>query len=348
MAACSRVESAHPEGSEIRFQVADYRASVAATKANDDYKTEYGSVPFGAYAWYKGQNPVDNAVFMTNQKVSYNADSNVWFTEGCAYYWPKWGSIDFICYSPYSTDGIPAVDENTITYTSWDVAANPNTDLMYADKAIGQTENANTYYYSGVPVLFRHALAKIGFTMRLAYNEMTPDTGDKTKWEVTVNSVSLKNIYTKGSLELTLENGNWQLPAGSAWTTEGSATEIVFDSSALEVFKTTEPQILQEDMFILPQTLDKGQKLVMNISIKTWRDTGNGYPEEPFIKETSIEMAAALASTNILSWGMNHYIKYNLILAPSLSVDGLSPIEITFDPTAADWETIELNTLIQI
>ena len=348
MAACSRVQSNHPENSEILFQVAGYRTRDAATKAPEDYKDQYGSVPFGAYSWFKGENPVDNTSFMTNQKVSYNATDNIWFTEGHTYYWPKGGSLDFICYSPYSTEGNPSVEENTITYTSWDVAANPGVDLQYSDKAIGQKENVNTYYYSGVPVLFRHALAKIGFTMRLAYSEMTPETGDKTKWEVSVNSLGLKNIYTKGSLELTFCDGQWTLPANRVWTTEGSATDYNYDCSTLEVFKSTEPQTLWEDMFILPQSLDQGQKLSMNLSIKTWRDTGDGYPEEPFIKEMSIEMDASLSTESVIAWGMNHYIKYNLILAPSLSADGINPTEITFDPAEADWETLELNTIIKL
>ena len=348
MAACSRVQLNHPENNEIRFQVAGYHSYVLNTKAHDDYKDDYGSVPFGAYSWYKGDNPADNEVFMVNQKVSYNAIDNIWFTEGSTYYWPKWGTLDFICYSPFSTAGVPVVEEGSIKYDSWDVEANPNIDLLYADKAIGLSDNLTTYYYNGVPVLFHHALAKVSFTMRLAYSEMTPETGDKTKWEVTLNSISLKNIPTKGSLELTLENGSWALPANRVWTSDGSKTNFSFDCSSLQVFKDTEPQLLSEGLFVLPQTLDQGQKIVLNLSIKTWRDTGNGYPEEPFIKETSIEMNASLSSGTILAWGMNQSIKYNLILTPSLSLDGVKPVEITFDPTEADWETIELNTQINI
>ena len=89
MAACSRVQLDHQEDMEIRFQVAGYRISGADTKANTDYKTNYQSVPFGAYAWFKGDNPADDATFMTNQKVAYEATQNVWFTEGVAYYWPS-------------------------------------------------------------------------------------------------------------------------------------------------------------------------------------------------------------------------------------------------------------------
>ena len=348
MAACSRVQLNRPEDTEIHFQVASYRASGAETKANADYKTDYQSVPFGAYAWYKGENPADDATFMTNQKVAYNGTNNVWFTEGVTYYWPKWGSLDFICYSPYSTAGVPAVDEDSIKYNSWDVMANQDVDLMYADKASGLTENLTTYYYSGVPVLFRHALAKVAFSMRLAYSEMTPDTGDKTKWEVTLNSISLNDIRTKGSLNLTLENGVWTLPENKVWTPDDTKTSISFDCSALEVFKDTIPQTLSDSFFVLPQALNLGQKIALNLTIKTWRDTGNGYPVDPFIQETSIEINASLSTANIVAWGMNQNIKYNLIIAPSLSVDGIKPVQITFDPADADWETIELNTQINI
>ena len=348
LAACSRMEfDGGNRNAPIRFQMAGYRASEAATKAPDDYMDSFGSVPFGAYAWYKGNNPADDATFMTNEKVAYNTVDSVWTTVSATYYWPKWGSLDFICYSPFSESGVPAVDEDSITYSSWDVQANPDTDLMYADKATGLTDNVSTYYYSGVPVLFRHALAKVAFSMRLAYAEMTPATGDKTKWEVTLNSISLKDIRTKGSLGLTLENGSWALPENKVWAADTTArADIPFDCSALEVFKDTIPQTLSESMYVLPQKLDQGQKIVMNLTIKTWRDTGNGYPDEPFIQETSIEMSAALTTATILAWGMNQDITYNLILAPSKSVDGINPIGITFDPATADWEKIELNIQI--
>lgn len=344
LAACSRVQLERPEDNEIRFQVAGYRASEVDTKAT----AEYGFVPFGAYAWYKGMNPEDNAAFMINEKVAYNATENIWYTVGDTYYWPKSGALDFICYSPYSASGVPVIEEDTVKYNSWDVSANPDVDLQYADKAIGFTDNLTTYYYHGVPVLFRHALAKVAFTMRLAYSEMTPATGDKTKWEVTVNSIELRNIRTRGSLELTLNEGTWALPGTKVWTCDDTRRDISFDCSAIEVFKDTNPQTILESSLVLPQMLNQDQKLFMDLSIKTWRDTGNGYPEEPFIKEASVEMNAALSSETIQAWRMNQNIIYNIILAPSKSDDGVKPIEITFDPAEEGWETIELNTQINI
>ena len=150
LAACSRVQMELPE-SEVSFQVAGLRP---ATKAPEDYKNDYQSVPFGAYAWFKGQDPADNTSFMLNQEVAYDASGNRWVPVGTTYYWPKSGSLDFICYSPYAAAGGPVIGENTIDYNGWDVSAHPTVDLLYADKAEGLRNHTTTYAYSGVPVLF--------------------------------------------------------------------------------------------------------------------------------------------------------------------------------------------------
>ncbi len=79
LAACSKNEIAN--GPKISFQVARY-----ATKADPaDYKDNYLSVPFGAYAWYKGVSAADNTTFMTNQKVSYNSALSVYLNSGNVY-----------------------------------------------------------------------------------------------------------------------------------------------------------------------------------------------------------------------------------------------------------------------
>lgn len=347
VAACARVQTDYPGGEEIRFQVASY--GTPATKAGEtDYKQDYGSVPFGAYAWYKGETPAENRDFMVNQKVSYNSSDNLWITEGSTYYWPKGGSLDFICYSPYSTAGVPAIGEDSITYTDYDVNANPDTDLLYADKSCGLGQNAVTYYYNGVPVLFRHALARLSFSLRLAYSEITATTGDKTKWEVTVNSISIKNVRTSGSLSIGLESGAWALPASQVWTPNAATTDIALDCSALHTFTDTNPQDVGSGFMVLPQSLGLGQKLILNLTINTWRDNGSGYGTEPFVKETSVEVEAAVGVTTLDKWGINQNIHYNLILTPSLSDGSQLPTEITFDPAVADWENITTTAEINI
>ena len=343
LAACSRVQMELPE-SEVSFQVAGLRP---ATKAPEDYKNDYQSVPFGAYAWFKGQDPADNTSFMLNQEVAYDASGNRWVPVGTTYYWPKSGSLDFICYSPYAAAGGPVIGENTIDYNGWDVSAHPTVDLLYADKAEGLRNNTTTYAYSGVPVLFRHALSRLRFTVRMAYTEVTASTGDKTKWEVDVNSITLKDIRTTGSLSLEWEGGLWKKPASGAWTPDGTKEDIALDCSALQTFADTTPQEVGESFLVLPQPLDLGQRLVFNLTIRTWRDTGSGYPVAPFITETAIEVAAGLDNVSLPAWGINQYIHYTLTLTPSHGANA-DPSEITFDPAVADWDTIDTHANINI
>ena len=90
LAACTMTQVSGPS-QEISFS--------AMTRANTDYKDGYSGVPFGAFAWFKGDDPADNANFMVNQQVAYESAGNRWVPSGTTYYWPKSGKLDFICYS---------------------------------------------------------------------------------------------------------------------------------------------------------------------------------------------------------------------------------------------------------
>lgn len=346
-AACTAFE---PDNSfeKVRFQTARFvTGDATATKAPADYADDYGGVPFGAFSWYKGEDPADNTVFMTNQKVAYDSAEHIWSPLGTTYYWPAGGSLDFICYSPWS-DTPPAVGEDGITFSAWNVASNPYVDLMYSDKSTGLSKNASTYYYNGVPVLFRHALARVSFAIKLAYAEATPSTGDKTKWEVTVDALTLKNLRTSGDLSLTLDSGEWKKPDSGVWTSDGAKTDVSLDCSALTTFTDTAPQIVCEPFLVLPQSLDQGQKVELKLTIKTWRDIGSGYPVEPFITEANVAVDASLGSISLTKWGINQSIKYNLVLTPTSGVSTDAPAEITFDPAVSEWENITSEANINI
>ena len=355
-AACARIDR-DDSLEEIFFRVASFGSP--GTKA-DDYKDNYASVPFGAYAYFKADNPTDNTNFMINQKIAFNG-IDTWSPEGSTYYWPKSGSLDFICYSPYSEDGIdtplPVITEDSINYPAWDVNSHRDVDILYSDKAVGQTGNANTYYYNGVPVLFHHALSRVGFKVRLAYSEIQPETMDKTKWEVTVNSITLKDILTTGSMGLTLNGTTWDKPNNGIWTSDGSSEDIVLDVSSLGPLTDTEPQTVGESFLVLPQSLEEGQKVILNLTIKTFRDIGSGYVQ--VLQETDVPIEASLANGSLNKWGMNQSISYTLVLMPSRStgtgvdsdgdgIDDQVPSEIHFDPAVEGWESVSVNAAINI
>jgi hypothetical protein len=365
LAACSKQESGN--GPEISFQIARYSAQTKADPA--DYKDNYLSVPFGAYAWYKGVSAADNTTFMTNQKVSYNSAQNVWKPEGSTYYWPKTGSIDFICYAPYTADGsaapAPAISENSIAYADWDVAAHPDVDVMYADKAPGMSNNVTTYYYNGVPTLFHHALARVSFRIRAAYLEKTdPDTNTKTRWEVTVNSIGVGNVFTKGSLDLSLnaDGKSWDKPADNIWvhsTNPADKTDISLDVSAIGGVLTTGITDLNAGVLVLPQDLTEGQLLNMNLTIKTYRDINDGNGEKLVLTETAVPVSTNISGGTLTKWGMNKNIIYTFILAPSKAtgtgvdndgdgIEDLDPTIVYFDPAVSGWEDITVDATINI
>ena len=350
--------------SEIVFQVARHKGVTKADPA--DYKTDYQAVPFGAFAWYKGVSASDNTTFMTNQKVSFS--DPVWKPEGTTYYWPKSGSIDFICYSPYTADGVdaplPTITENGISYPAWNVGAHPTVDIMYADKITGLTNNTTTYYYNGVPTLFHHALAKVSFQIKQSYMSVTSDTGDTTSWEITVSDIILSDILTSGSLNLTLNpDGTWNKP--SVWDSTGGTKENV-DLLDSDITLDGTNQGLVSDLMILPQSLTDGQKVTITVTIKTYRDLNDGNGPQLVLTETNIPIEGLLSGGSLDHIGINQNVTYTFNITPSLGsttdsdgdgvpddLDGdgipdMVPTVVYFDPAVDEWENITVNAGINI
>ena len=358
LVSCSKVRTDF-EGPEraITFQMASLATSTKADDKPADYKEAYQAIPFGAYAWFKGVNAADNSTFMTNQKVSYVKADNVWLPEGSTYYWPKSGSLDFICYSPYSAEAKGmTIAEDKISFSGYTVGTD---DLMYGDKATGLTQNVDSWYYNGVPVLFRHALARVNFKVAAAYLEKTADTGDKMKWEVDVTAVSVKDVRTTGSLELPHDGKAWKLPESKVWTPTDAKKDLVFDVKSLKTL-TLEPQSLGEGQLVLPQLLAQGPQVEMVLTIKTYHDIGNGY--QLILTEKDVKVAAALVLDKLPQWGINQDITYTFVIAPTRSNgDGgdpnkpvdpknpdLSDAEILFDPAVVDWQLVDVNATINL
>ena len=351
--------------SEVVFQVARYKGVTKA--APEDYKDNYQAIPFGAYAWYKGVSASDNADFMTNQKISFS--DPVWRPEGTTYYWPKSGSIDFICYSPYTADGtnapLPVITEDSMAYPAWDVAAHQDVDVMYADKVTGLTNNTTTYYYDGVPTLFHHALAKVNFQIQAAYTEVVdPETGTKTKWEIEVESVKVNNILSSGSFTLNLNGTSWDKPTdadgNNVWTADGTTTDLDLDLTGV-----ANPLVdgtvydLDSDVFVMPQVLTGGnQEVVIKVTITTYRDINDGNGYQQVLQENGVEIQGNLSGGSMDAWEMNQNVTYSFNFAPSLGTpedtngDGIPdttvPTIVYFDPAVDEWENITVNAGINI
>lgn len=360
LAACTKVESTvEAPQREISFQV----ANSLQTKA--DAGVVYNNGAFGTYAWYK-----DTDDFMVNEQV--DKSGTVWKTVDHTFYWPKTGSITFISYSPFkgTSDAAgtePVVTKNSITYTGITAGT---TDLMYADKA---TCNANVNEvtddaatgttdsgFSGVPTIFRHALAKLSFDIKanfLKYDDAT--NGSHTEWVVTVKSIKIGGFMTTGDCALTLnaDKKSWDKPettVGSdkfnVWTNLSGSTGDQELLPSGDMVLTTSPQTLNAATgFVMPQVLEAGtQVLKLSLHIKTTLSNGREINED-LVKTVNIKDISTLKA-----WQMNENIHYTINIKPTAS-DASNPhnddpedVIITFDPAVADWTNVDASATIQL
>ena len=207
----------------------------------------------------------------------------------------------------------------------------------------GINGNVNTFNhgYEGVPTLFRHALARLAFQIRTGFTSRTVG-GETTRWEIDINSITLDNIFTTGTMALSLaEDGSWAKPESNAWTPTTEATGRAIDVTGVNTL-TQEIQIAGGSFFVLPQTLD-AQRLTLNATIRTYRDMGEG--EQLVITESDVVCHAPLKTDKIDTWGINQFITYILTVNP-ISDDESE--YILFDPATVGWDEKVVETMILI
>lgn len=353
LAACSKVETADLQ-KEINFEVANSIKTKAFTGS------VYNNGAFGTYAWF---NNTDE--FMVNEQVDNNGSA--WTTKDHTFYWPKTGSVSFISYSPFegtsNTAGTtPVITKNTITYSG--VTAG-TTDLMYADKAtcsnnVNEVEDG-TNSYTGVPTIFRHALAKLSFKVMANFVEWEdPLSGEKTKWEITLNSFKIHGFNTTGDLELNLnaDGKSWDKPVTTVggtdynvWTTTSGATSDQELVAAPIKLTTTPVDLASATGYVLPQILAAGvQSVDINAHIKTTLANGKVINED-FVKTINISEISTLKA-----WQINENIVYTIKFKPTASAlnpgdahdDDPEDVIIKFDPAVADWTPVDAAATIQL
>lgn len=325
---------------------------------------------FGTYAWTAG---TAGEYFIENKEVSFN--NGVWST-ATPYYWPKGQSVDFFSYYPYNTAGaVPQVTKTQLTYTGIDFSTT-QVDIMYADKAVGYTDNADQVEdgqnaYEGVPTIFRHAGCKVKINVILGENQKTETDGTITKWDVTLKSVVLSGLYYKGDCVLNLATTPtsglvpWTKPqdaAGNAvWTADATLTNDVNNSlytffkiqqlkknEGITVIGTSLGSDQYDGVYMLPQTLTAGQqKITFTFDVVTYRKAPGADDFVQALTQNDVVLSANLLidtgtpATSVFAWQMNQSIVYNITIGPAGK-------QITFDPAIDYWENKTYSTNIQL
>lgn len=330
----------------ISFEVANY---VAQTRASGVFST---TETFGVNAWSRDAAASSSVQMMTNEVVSYT--DGKWKT-ATTYYWPINGTVDFIAY--YPTSPVPAIVHkyeggDTYTYTDYTVA---DVDLMYADKAIRFSKNNTAaendtalgydgdYGFTGVPTLFRHALAKVNFKVQNA-----KPTDGVYSYDIKVNSITL-NVYNQGSVTLTsagttpASRGTWSV-ANNVWTpTAGSSkVDLTWTEAVTLSDDTVTPYNATKLQYVLPQTLTAAdQKITVNYTVTQYQTINiGGTPTKTKISEQTYEPILDLRSDVLPRWEMNKNITYTIALS-SIGT------QILFAPAVEEWEPASGNVTIQ-
>ena len=349
-AACSKTVVSEPELNVIGFQPVN---SVETRVSGSVFPT---TERFGTYAWTAN---TTGEYFIDNKEVFFQ--SGVW-TTATPYYWPKNQSVDFFSYYPYNASGaVPVVSKDKITYNNVNFEST-QLDIMYADKAVAFTENADQVQddaqsaLTGVPTFFRHAGAKVKVNVILGVNEKTETDGTVTKWEVKLKSISLSGLYIQGSCELNLSDTPatglvpWVKPDGNVWTNTGLTNDQTIEMyRSRQIYQLTPNEGVEaiSTFYVLPQTLTAGQqRATLVFDVDTYRKAPGETAFSKVLAQTDINAATDLRlNTNdlnqILAWEMNQSIVYNITIGPAGK-------QITFDPAIDAWENKTVSTNIEL
>lgn len=356
LVACSKVnvgEPTLPESlakQELKFTVAK---ALSATKADDTFHGAEFTDPngFGAFAWFTGDPVSEYWMKAANITRQLSEGKYVWKSV-TPYYWPKEHPLDFLCFAPYNNGvcwykvlddaGNEASDGMANKITSHLKVTESTEDLLFSDKAIkcvnsllNEAEDGINAY-NGVPVIFRHALAKASFRiMSNAYFNQ-----DSTVYaRVTFKSATLRNIRNEGDLALFLNKAGstastriWQSNnAGSGWNTTEDKEDIDDQIDGIVTVPTDPVTFIASRMYI-PQVMTD-QILDLEISIEYYmaEDLKKENPV-PTQKETITRSQKLSEIQGVPAWGMGNYTDYLITVTPFTN-------EVTFDPTVANWDT---------
>lgn len=323
-----------------------------ATRAADDVITDYSGTEFGVYAsLYRPDCETAEgagAQFMENVRVLFDG---VMCTTDKSYYWID-GDSHFAAYSPYvenpATDGLPVkMPESPYGGYSYNGVVEGRTDYMFSDERIGGYED---FPGGRVPLLFRHATTKLGFSVRLSTVQDA-----NTSWSIDVVSLRLDNVRRKGNVQFTHggETGyrnvvdaglanEWVSDGGEVWNTREFPSGAEYDNDYLCGINVNNASIhidnkrewdIDDFLYMMPQQLYREgeseyvQSLTLEYRLYT---TAAGVT-----KVTTHTVTTPIYTSAIDKWGINKYIKYRLVIEPGGAVELVAEVQ--------PWELVEFT-----
>lgn len=196
--------------------------AVNGTRGSVETKETLRTKGFGVFGKYDAGDgkPSD---FFINQKVTC---SNSKWTYTPLKYWPTTGQINFYAYAPHKEGQTLNENTNTFDFTVADKAAN-QIDLLWAN-ATGQIKtNFEGTTKEKVKFLFKHALSRLGYTVKLSGNYSSSDatfTLKKITLAGSPDGETTKAFYKTGTIDLAKTDSKENLSKTNSTTGLWTAT----------------------------------------------------------------------------------------------------------------------------
>ncbi len=359
LAGCVKSEVADQEkrGVKVSFDSPVLYSNVNSTKAN--VYGEIGTYSYegttGTYTYPREENFVIFGVQhvgnltswadatpadFNGQPISYDSSLDAWAplkSEGGYYYWPDGKLMSFAAMSPADLElaGVtPTYSASGLTINDFVVNDEPTKqyDLLFSERTVDKSAADMTNsaeYYSGIPLLFKHALSSIHFSL-LKEKGVTES--------VHLLGITLKNAVNKGSFNENITNET-AYASQPVWTVSTDASDksdyVSFSGSvefpltaqyvsALAAADGTEDGDISHPLLLLPQNLSDDMVLEIKYEVgeevKTKTVKLNEYPKGSGV-------------TPITTWNVGTRYTYRLIYGVSTEVSDI----IYFSPSTDGW-----------
>ena len=265
-AACSKTYNVGPESQKAIGFTSWNDVMTKADKTafvNDDVIEVYG---------YKHNNGANKTTVFDDVDVKYNGSS---WTYSPARFWDS-NFDNYTFYAVYPKDVLSAADAQTGIFTTNELTYDGENEQLLIAK---ETPVAKASYGSAVNLVFKHLASKID--IRVKKHSEISDV------KLTVNSISLNNLQTKGYFTVASYDASSHEPVG-AWTK--ASTPVLNDNSATPYKSTTAVELaagtgtstatagaLISNLIAMPQDLTTGtgaQSITINYTLTTGT-TGN-------------------------------------------------------------------------
>lgn len=322
----------------------------ATTRAVTKYGEIVGAYPieesFKVWGWYhegdySGFGTSTNwKNYMTDNDgnpITVEYDGNSSWDSATDYFWPKTGKLTFAAYSPADAEGTYTHTDKGLQIAGFTVAdVGEQYDLMYSDRAYNRNSSTNLYTpgtatnpYTGVDIVFRHALSSIVFKVGTAADYTNADNTFKIK------SITIKNVYGAGDFNEGLTDRNNSTTRDPQWTVTGTADKeyVAFtgDFTVPNDQTTVEPANTPDkptDLILLPQSFETNNNAIVEI-VYTYGTKASGE-----IKHT--ETFKLNDATHVQAWKPNKRYTYNIIF-------GLD--KIYFAPVVEAWDDVNVGNI---